>query len=91
MIICIDVQCPSGHTHEVFINNKVKTTECPQEGCNEVAERIISPVRCNLDPCSGDFPGATIKWSKNREQKMAQERKTVENHGSAALWDVDKR
>ena len=36
---------------------------------------MISPVRSKLDPISGDFLGATVKWMKNREQKLKQERK----------------
>lgn len=87
MIICVDVTCHSGHTNEVFIDSKIKTITCPQEGCTEDADRIISPVRSNLDPCSGDFPGATMKWESKRKQKMAQERKTVANHGREAVWD----
>jgi hypothetical protein len=88
VIICVDVKCPSGHVNEVFIDSNSKNTDCPQEGCTEVAERIISPVRSKLDPCSGDFPGATMKWIAGRERQMARERKAVEQHGQGAEWDV---
>lgn len=91
MIICVDISCPAGHTTEVFVERDVKSMECPVDGCNEVAERIISPVRCNLDPCSGDFPGATMKWQSQREERMKQERKAVEQHGPGADWDVAGR
>lgn len=88
MIMCLDVKCPSGHVSEVFMDNKSKTIACPQDGCNEVAERIISPVRSSLDPTSGDFPGATMKWMDQRKNQMARERKAVEKHGPDAAWDV---
>ena len=88
MIYCVDVQCSEGHIHEVFIDSKSTKTECPEPGCNRVAERIISPVRSKLDPTSGDYPGATIKWQKDREQQMARERKAVEKHGEGAEWDI---
>lgn len=90
MILCVDVKCPEGHVNEVFIDKTLKTVTCPQPGCNEVAERIISPVRCSLDPCSGDFPGATMKWQQQREQRMALENKAAEKHGPDARWDVAK-
>lgn len=91
MIICIDVRCPSGHVHEVFLPKEQATVTCPQEGCNEVAERIISPVRTRLDPRDSGFPGARMKWQKQREERMKIERKAVENHGPGADWDVARR
>lgn len=90
MRIIVDVKCPSGHVNEQYIDNTIRKVDCPQEGCNEVAERIISPVRCSLDPCSGDFPGETSKWLKSRENQMRRERKAIENHGPGAEWDVSR-
>ena len=87
MIRCFDVKCPSGHINEVFLDDKDRETDCPQEGCTEVAGRVISPVRSYLDPCSGDFPGSTMKWEKTRKQQMARERKITDNHGPDAVWD----
>tara|TARA_B110000858_G_C17596632_1_gene378115 strand:+ start:611 stop:742 length:132 start_codon:yes stop_codon:yes gene_type:complete len=40
-----------------------------------MASRIISPVRSLLDPISGDFAGATMKWARDREKKIQKERK----------------
>lgn len=90
MILCVDVKCSAGHVNEVFIDSKSKSVDCPQAECTEVAERIISPVRTSLDPCSGDFPGATMKWIKTRESQMARERKAVANHGPGAEWDLKR-
>ena len=57
--------------------------KCPK--CNsEVKTGYIdkdSP-KFKLDPISGDFPGATRRWEKMREQKMAQEKKNMKNHGT---------
>jgi len=47
--------------------------ECPE--CGETCNMKISAVRSALDPISGDFPGETIKWERNRKQKMKQEAK----------------
>jgi hypothetical protein len=50
-------------------------TNYPAVNAVSKQKKIISPVRSKLDPLSGDFLGATVKWMKNREQKLKQERK----------------
>jgi len=35
---------------------------------------MISAVQCTLDPLSGDWPGATMKWAKNRQDQIKRER-----------------
>jgi putative FmdB family regulatory protein len=70
-----DFQCEEGHIHEAF----VKTDEdrpCPDCGGN--SSKVISAPRVVLDPISGAFPGATMKWAKDRQQKIKQERKVAE-------------
>ncbi len=73
MAIIIDFRCDNGHTTEKFIDSKTTEIECPE--CSLMASRIISPVRSLLDPISGDFAGATMKWARDRERKMKKERK----------------
>jgi len=90
MIFCVDVKCPDGHVSEVFIDSKASSTNCPQPGCNLVAERIVSPVRSKLDVTSGDYPGATMKWNRQRKERMARERKAIERHGEGAEWDISR-
>jgi hypothetical protein len=34
------------------------------------AKRVISPIRSVLEPHSGDFAGATMKWARDRERKI---------------------
>ncbi len=69
----IDFRCDNGHTTEKFISSEVTEIECPE--CSLMARKIISPVRSLLDPISGDFAGATMKWARDRERKMKKERK----------------
>ena len=69
-----DFQCPDNHVTEALVSTSV--TEHPCRTCAKQAQRIISPVRAHLDAISGDFPGATIKWAKNREKQIKHERKT---------------
>jgi hypothetical protein len=84
-----EFKCEDGHISEQLANDDVYTSTCRE--CDKPATRLISAVRVNLDPISGDFPKATNKWVKNREQRMKLERKAVDNHGSDAAWDIAKR
>ena len=61
-----DVRCSScGNVHEEFghLDDAFRCGECGGE-----SKRIISPIRCQLDGTSGDFPGEAMKWAK-RHQK----------------------
>lgn len=70
-----DFQCVSddAHVFEKFCDVELRTAVCPE--CGELANRIVSPVRCELEPFSGAYPGAYYAWNQKRAQKMAQERK----------------
>lgn len=73
MALLFDFKCEQGHVHERMATHD--TNELPCRECGKQAKKMISPVRSKLDPISGDFLGATVKWMKNREQKLKQERK----------------
>ena len=75
-MILFDFICKYAHVNEKLVSSETKQIDCPQ--CDEVATRVIPAVRCSLDPASGHFPGATDKWVRSREQKMALERKAAE-------------
>ena len=72
MRIFRDFKCPNGHVTEHFLSNDIEVTRCD---CGEEAKKVISPVKSVLDPISGGFAGATMKWAKDRERKIQQERK----------------
>jgi|TARA_R100001530_G_scaffold135516_2_gene112914 hypothetical protein len=36
-----------------------------------------------LEVISGDFPGATMKWARDRQKKIKAERRETELHGPA--------
>lgn len=61
------------HLFEKYTDAENRTATCPE--CGEPSNRIVSPVRSNLDGCSGDFPGATISWERKRAEKLKIERK----------------
>ena len=67
-----DFKCPNGHVTEHFLSNDIDVTRCD---CGEEARKVISPVKSVLDPISVGFAGATMKWAKDRERKIQQERK----------------
>jgi Zn finger protein HypA/HybF involved in hydrogenase expression len=63
----IDVKCRDcGEVHEEFgyLDDTFRCGSCGGE-----AKRIISPVRCTLEGVSGDFPGAAMKWAKDRNSR----------------------
>lgn len=75
-----EFRCENGHVIERFEDEMVRWVNCGL--CHKLAERIVSAPRIGLDPISGDFPGATMAWERRREEKMAQERKNMANHGT---------
>lgn len=71
-----DYQCKEGHIHEAFVrNDEHGDRPCPTCGGN--SSKIISATTTVLDPISGAFPGATMKWARDRQQKIKQERKAA--------------
>ena len=69
-----DFKCEKNHLMESFVDETVKEALC--DVCGEKTTRIISPTTISLDPISGQFPGATARWSRMRAEKLALERKT---------------
>jgi hypothetical protein len=67
-----DFKCPDGHIKEYFVSDDIELTRCE---CGKDAKKVISPIRSVLEPHSGDFAGATMKWARDRERKIKQERK----------------
>lgn len=58
-----DFHCKSCEkTFEGYVNTEVREVSC---ACGSKAERIVSPVACQLDHT---FPGQSIKWAKQHEQ-----------------------
>jgi hypothetical protein len=71
-----DFRCSNDHVFEAFVDSECRETDCRE--CSETATRMISPVRTMLDPISGSFPGATMKWARDREKKIQKERRSAE-------------
>ena len=59
-----DFQCPKGHVTEELVESET-SIQCE---CGRRAQRIISPIRCQLEGYSGDFPGAAAKWIREHEK-----------------------
>jgi hypothetical protein len=73
MRLLFDFRCPDNHVTEALVASDEREHLCGL--CNKMAHRIITACHIALDPISGDFPGATMKWAKQREQKIKLERK----------------
>lgn len=66
MLRVFDFRCPNNHVTEQFVSGHPEEAECSE--CGEKARRIISGGNFTLDAISGDYPGATMKWAKDREK-----------------------
>lgn len=76
-----EFRCPDGHLNEKFIESSVRQIDC--DICSQQATRIVSSVRPLLEVVSGHFPGATMKWARDRQKKIKAERRETELHGPA--------
>ena len=74
-----DFRCSNGHVSEKLVRSSVKQIDCPI--CRQSAIRLVSAPRAALDVISGDFPGATLKWARQRQQKIKAERRYADSHG----------
>jgi putative FmdB family regulatory protein len=65
-VILYDFKCREcGEKFEAFAKLLDRETTCKL--CGGTADRLISAPRAKLDPISGDFPGATLRWEKQHE------------------------
>ena len=73
-----DFMCINENDPHIF-EDRVDKDETPHPICPVCGEPsnwvLISAPRIKLDPCSGDFPGATAAWERKRVEKLKQERK----------------
>ena len=74
MIRVFDFECSKcGYIEELFVKSDKRITHCSQ--CSQQSHRLLAAPINKLDPLSGDFSGATIKWAKQRQKQIATERK----------------
>lgn len=73
-----EFECDNGHITERFIEESARMTNCSV--CGLVASRIMSAVRSAIDPISGDFPGATMKWERQHVEAARVAKKRYESH-----------
>jgi hypothetical protein len=78
MIRVFDFKCENGHHTEGFVSVLVPYIPCAV--CGKEATRQLSAPRIALDPFSGDFPSASDRWVKVREERQKQEIKTDRTH-----------
>lgn len=71
-----EFRCCDGHITERLVGYETTQVEC--ETCAEVANRIISAPRIELDGTDPVYVSAYDKWAKKREEKTRLERKRNE-------------
>lgn len=60
-----DFRCDKcGTKEEHWVTSDTRTVRCK---CGAEAARCLGG-KTYLDPISGDFPGATLKWARHHEQ-----------------------
>tara|TARA_R110000796_G_C14533428_1_gene432153 strand:+ start:284 stop:532 length:249 start_codon:yes stop_codon:yes gene_type:complete len=79
MKVLNDFICPNGHEQERFVEHGLTVLECLD--CGSISTKIRSVPKFILESASGSFPGATMKWAKDREKRLKKEERTVANHG----------
>ena len=74
MIHVYDFTCSEcSYTEEKFMHSDSRENVCSK--CDSLSHRQLAAPISKLDPHSGDFAGATIKWAKQRQKQIAIERK----------------
>jgi len=73
MIRVYDFKCSGcSYIEEKYVRSDDRESVCSI--CNELSQRQLAAPMSKLDPLSGDFAGATIKWSKQRQKQLQTER-----------------
>ena len=62
-----DFLCPDGHREEHVVRD-ADTTKHVCDTCGQVAVKVPSATRCQLEGYSGHFPGAAFKWEREHEK-----------------------
>ena len=78
MIRVYDFKCSEcSYTEEKFVHSAchsdIRESVCSK--CNSLSHRQLAAPMSKLDPHSGDFAGATIKWAKQRQKQIEIERR----------------
>ena len=68
-----DYKCANGHINEHMVKGSPDTQLC--KTCKAQSTRQLSSPRPVLEPFSGDFAGASLKWAKQHERARVHEEK----------------
>lgn len=70
MKVLRDFTCLSCNTTEEWFTEIGHHPAC--SGCGGPTTRVLSAPQIHLESISGDFPSATMKWTKDYEQRAAK-------------------
>jgi len=74
-----DFKCPAGHEIELLVPKETSVVEC--KVCGLLSTKVRAVPQFMLESASGSFPGATLKWAKDREKRLKAEQREVARHG----------
>lgn len=79
MLILYDFECSNKHRQEVLVARDTPSIPC--NVCQEVASRMITPIRFKCDGTDPGFPDAYDKWGRDHEKRGGDSEQTLdENH-----------
>lgn len=76
-----EFECNAGHRFEALTKYSEKQVACKH--CENVALRVISTPRINLEGWSMSFPTAADKWARNHYEAHRVARKRAVENGDA--------
>ena len=79
-MILFDYRCTECETvSEHLVHKGTEVVTCTD--CGAPAKKMIPAPRSKLEPFTGDFPGAAIKWAKAHEQGAKEAAKRNPDNG----------
>lgn len=64
------------------IEDRNSSRPCAAIGCGGELRHVLSLPAIVIDGTDPSWPTAGAKWERDRERRMAVERKNLENHGT---------
>lgn len=75
-------KCGSTSEHLRPMSDRNLPAPCQAPGCDGQCQHILSLPAVHIDGSDPTWPSAAAKWDRDRERRMAQERKNLERHGT---------
>lgn len=75
-------RCGTAFEHLRRMDERDNPVACTASGCGGTCHHILSLPAILIDGTDPSWPTASGKWEKDREKRMAKERKNLDAHGT---------